>query len=117
LFEKCLANPNKRALEIATKVIAHNQESAELHAKCIPVFLANGKLMLALKSAVALKEKHAHHSKTLPALKKFFTLWRSLSDEQKLTDFKDEAKMIKLVEMELTRIGCPKDLKSIEKDL
>lgn len=70
--------------------------------------------MLALKSAVSLKDKHADHPKTLPALRKFFTLWRSLSDEQKQTDFKDDAKMFKLVEMELTRIGCPKDVKSVQ---
>ena len=70
--------------------------------------------MLALKSATILKDKHADHPKTLPALRKFFALWRSLSDDQKQADFKDDAKMIKLVEMELTRIGCPKDTKGVE---
>lgn len=114
LFEKCLSNPGQRALEVATKVVGHNPESAELHAKVIPVFLSNGKLMMALKSAKVLKEKHADHPKTLPALRKFFTLWRSLSDEQKQTDFKDDAKLIKLAEMELVKLGCPKDMKAVE---
>lgn len=54
LFQKCVEDPDAKALQIATKVVAKNPESAALHAKCIPVFLRKGKLMLAIKSAAIL---------------------------------------------------------------
>lgn len=60
------------------KVTRKNWQDAHLHAKALTYFLANGKFMLALKSAILLKEKHPSHPKTPAALAKFFKAYLEL---------------------------------------
>lgn len=95
------------------KVTSKNID-VNLHAKAIPFFLRQGKMIKALKSVILLNEKYPEHPKTIPSTAKFLKAWLSLDDEAKLAQGGGKH-FIETVEKEVTQLGGPKTDKDLPK--
>lgn len=95
--------------DFVQKVTHRNWQDAHLHAKAIVFWLAEGKIMLALKSAICLHERHANHPRTPAALAKFFTGYLEHAKSSALFDAvgKDQ-KLMEVIQQETKEVlGCP----------
>jgi hypothetical protein len=113
-----------KALEFASLVAKYNSQSAELHAKIIPLYLAKSKqahslihldkIFLALKSLICLNENHAANPKTEVAKARFFKHWLDLSEEQRKKAIPDE-RLYKSALSEIASLGAPTNTDGLEK--
>ena len=91
------------------KVTQRNSQDAHLHAKAIVFWLAEGKIMLALKSAICLHERHPNHPRTPAALAKFFAGYMELEKSEGLFDAVGKNQTLMEVIQQETKevLGCP----------
>lgn len=124
-----MADPITKALDFASLVAKYNPDSADLHAKIIPLLLQKSKycilaqkthsiidkLLLALKSLSLLAERHGDsHPKTIPSKVNFFKYWLSQTDDQRKAAVKDDKAYAEAVK-EVQALGCPEKVEDLEK--
>jgi hypothetical protein len=80
-----------------TKVIKRNWQDADLHAKAIGFYINNGKFMLALKSAINLKENHATHPKTPRAIFKIQKAYLDIMEAGNIKEILGDERLVEVV--------------------
>jgi len=95
-------------------LVTSKNTDVNLHAKALPYFIKQGKMMKALKSVILLNEKHAGHPKTIPTTAKFLKSWFEMDAEARTTASGGKI-FIDVIEKEVAQLGGPKTAKDLPK--